>query len=365
MFIEQAYKGKTDWWRYVIGIIIIFLGWQLLGVIPLTIVAYIAAGNFELFITAAENNFMDLAIDPNLFLFLLILMFTCGLLGLWFAVKFVHEQSFKDVTTTRDKVDWSRIWFSFFMVIAVNLPLFIIGYFLSPEDLVWNFDPVPFLILVLISIFFLPLQTSFEEYLFRGYLMQGFGILNRKSLIIVLVIVTLALGALAYFTPNAGVDSIFSITFFVFLALLFSMLFTNHKARALILTSVFFGLLHSLNPEVEKLGYIMMVFYIGTGFLLGIMTLMDEGMELALGFHAANNIFAAILVTADWTAFQVPALFTDISEPSAGFDIVIPVVVIYPIYLYILARKYQWKDWKEKLLGKVENPKMLKPSEEF
>jgi membrane protease YdiL (CAAX protease family) len=317
MFIEQAYKAKTDWWRYLVGILIIFLGWQLLGIIPLTVVAYLAAGSFEVFFEAAQNNFMDLPIDPNLFLLLLIITFTCGLLGLWFSVRYIHKQSFKDVTTARKTVDWSRIWFAFFMVIAINLPLFIIGYLLEPEIFVWNFDLIPFLILCAIAFLFLPLQTSFEEYLFRGYLMQGIGMLAKNRWV------------------------------------------------PLIFTSVLFGLLHSLNPEVEKLGYIMMVFYIGTGFLLGIMTLMDDGMELALGFHAANNIFAAILVTADWTAFQVPALFRDISEPSAGFDIVTPVVVIYPIYLFILARKYRWTDWKNKLFGKVEKPQTLKPSEEF
>lgn len=364
MYIEQAYKAKTDWWRYVIGTIIIFLCWQVLGVIPLSVVAFLEAGDIETFIAAAENNFMDLAIDPNLFLFLIILMFTCGLLGLWFSVKYVHEQTFTELTTTRKKVDWSRIWFAFFMVIAVNLPLFIIGYFLAPEDLVWNFQPGPFFILLAIAILFLPLQTSFEEYLFRGYFMQGFGLLKKKALLIVLGIITVGLAAFAYFGPNPAFDSIFTILFFVFLALFVCMCFTNNRARALILTSVFFGLLHSLNPEVEKMGYIMMVFYIGTGFLLGIMTLMDDGMELALGFHAANNIFAAILVTADWTAFQVPALFSDISEPSAGLDIVIPVVVIYPIYLFILSKKYNWSNWGNKLFGNVEEPAMLNPSEE-
>lgn len=316
MFIEQAYKAKTDWWRYVVGVVIIFLGWQLLGVLPLTIVAFLEAGDFATFFASAEQSFMNLGIDPNFYLFLIILSFTCGLLGIWFSVKFLHEQRFTEVTTSRRKVDWSRIKFAFFMVILINLPLFVIGYLLEPDEILWNFDPIPFFILCFVAIIFLPLQTSFEEYLFRGYLMQGFGLLARN------------------------------------------------RWFPLILTSVFFGLLHGLNPEVEKLGYIMMVFYIGTGFLLGIMTLMDEGMELALGFHAANNIFAAILVTADWTAFQVPSLFLDISEPSAGFDIVAPVVIIYPIYLFILARKYGWKDWGHKLFGKVEKPEMLKPSEE-
>jgi hypothetical protein len=37
----------------------------------------------------------------------------------------------------------------------------------------------------------------------------------------------------------------------------------------------------------------MFVYYIGTGLFLGILTLMDE-MELALGFHAANNLVGLV-----------------------------------------------------------------------
>jgi hypothetical protein len=35
-------------------------------------------------------------------------------------------------------------------------------------------------------------------------------------------------------------------------------------------------------------------------------------------------------------------------EPQAGIDVILPVLVIYPILLYIFSKKYQWKDWKEK-----------------
>jgi hypothetical protein len=96
-----------------------------------------------------------------------------------------------------------------------------------------------------------------------------------------------------------------------------------------------------------------MVYYIGTGFFLGIMTLMDEGLELALGFHAANNLVGALLVTADWTAFQTHSIFKDVSEPSASYDVLFPVLVIFPILLFIFGRKYKWTDWKEKLSGTV------------
>ena len=39
------------------------------------------------------------------------------------------------------------------------------------------------------------------------------------------------------------------------------------------------------------LGYKFIVQYITVGFILGIMTLMDDGLELALGFHAAQKSY--------------------------------------------------------------------------
>ena len=99
-----------------------------------------------------------------------------------------------------------------------------------------------------------------------------------------------------------------------------------------------------------------MVHYIGTGFFLGIITLMDEGLELALGFHAGNNLFAALLVTADWTVFQTNSLLRDISDPDIGvLEIFSSVLVIYPILIFIFAKKYKWTNWKEKLIGSVTN----------
>jgi hypothetical protein len=181
---------------------------------------------------------------------------------------------------------------------------------MNPEDFAFNLKLQPFLILCVIAILLIPLQTSFEEYLFRGYLMQGLGVITRT------------------------------------------------KWFPLLVTSVVFGLLHIANPEVEKLGNIIMVYYIGTGLFLGIVTLMDEGMEIALGFHAANNLFTAVLVTADWTAFQTHSVFKDISEPTeAGFfDVFMPVFIIFPIILFVFAKKYKWTNWKDKLIGRVEKP---------
>ena len=130
----------------------------------------------------------------------------------------------------------------------------------------------------------------------------------------------------------------------------------KYKWVALLLTSIGFGLLHYMNPEVERFGDIVMIYYIGTGLFLGIITLMDEGLELALGFHAANNLFTALLVSADWTALQTHSVLKDISPAPESMpleEVIVPVFVIFPILIIVFARKYGWTNWNERLLGKV------------
>ena len=126
---------------------------------------------------------------------------------------------------------------------------------------------------------------------------------------------------------------------------------TKSRFLSLALTSIIFGSLHAFNPEVEKLGYGLMAYYIGTGFFFGIMSLMDDGIELAIGFHMANNLVTAILVTADWTAFQTESLYKDISTPVLEQELILFLLLIYPLTLFYLGRKYQWNDWRNKLTG--------------
>lgn len=312
MYIEQAFKSLHEWWRYLVGFVIIFIIWQLIGSIPL-----VGGILYSIGLEGIQNN--DIPTDVtemadvlgnNLFLFLMLLSFAIGLLGVFFNAKVIHQQSITKLTTAREKIDWSRFWFVFILWGTLSSSFVLIDYFMEPESYVWNFDLIPFLALAVIAIILIPLQTSMEEYLFRGYLMQGLGVITKT------------------------------------------------RWFPLVFTSVVFGLMHLANPEVEQLGYAIMVYYIGTGFFLGIITLMDDGLELALGFHAANNLFTALLVTADWTAFQTDSLFKDVSEPtSAGFiDVFMPVFVVFPIILYVLAKKYKWTNWNEKLFGKVIEP---------
>ena len=315
MYIARAYYGLHEFWRYVIGVIIAIIGVVVFSMPHLIAIAIETAnGNIDLSQLDNTSYIMGL-FEPNINLVFILLPFAGGLIALLLAVKFLHKQSVKDLTTTRKKIDWKRFWFIFLLWGIVSSSLVLTDYFMSPEDYQWNFNLIPFLILSVIAVFLVPLQTSFEEYLFRGYLMQGIGVLAKN------------------------------------------------RWLPLIITSIVFGLLHIANPEVDKLGYVIMVYYIGTGLFLGIITLMDDGLELALGFHAANNLFTALLVTADWTVFQTHSILKDLSDPSEmGLaEIFVPVFVVFPILLFILAKKYNWSNWKDKLLGKVIEP----PKEDY
>ena len=304
MYIAQAYKGLIDAWRYIVGLVIVVISWQIIGGIPLIAVLFMKADSPSALASGDLGAIADI-VGSNLFLFLMLLTFAIGLVTLLVYVKFVHKQDIRQLTTSRKKVDWGRIGLSFCLWAAISAVFIVIDLKLSPENYVYNFQLGPFAVLAVIAILFIPVQTSMEEYFMRGYMMQGIGVLSKN------------------------------------------------RWLPLLVTSLLFGLLHIFNPEVEKLGYGIMVYYIGTGFFLGILTLMDEGLELALGFHAANNLLTALLVTADWTAFQTNSLYRDISEPVLGWDVLVPVIVVYPILLFVFAKKYKWTDWKERLTGKV------------
>lgn len=302
MFLEQNISKENPFWKYVVGSVLILVA-SIIGQVPLLIVIGLKSIQTGSYPTTNEDILKFL--EPNLSLFLILISFVFGLAGLYFVIKYFHRQTFLSVTTSRPKTDWKRIFFAFGLWAVITIVSTAIMYYFEPELFENNFKPIPFLILFVIATILIPFQTSTEEYLFRGYLMQGF----------------------------AGL--------------------AKNRWFPLVMTSVIFGGMHIANPEVGKMGYIIMVYYIGTGLFLGIVTLMDEGMEIALGFHAANNLVSALLITSDWSAFQTHSILKDVSEPKAGIDVIIPVVVIYPILLYVFSKKYKWTNWKEKLTGQI------------
>lgn len=300
MFIAQGDKKENYFLKYLIGSLVVFIA-SMIGQIPLGIALI-----YEVFVNKKPMPSTDKDLysffDSNLFLFLLLISFVFAFFGLFLIVKKFHNQPFKDIITSRKKIDWKRFFIAFSIWAIISISLILVSYFSGDSEIELQFNLVPFLILSVIAILLIPIQTSTEELVFRGYLMQGFYNLSRN------------------------------------------------KWFPLVMTSVIFGTMHILNPEVAEMGYIVLVYYIGTGFFLGIITLMDEGTELALGFHAANNLISALLITSDYSVLRTNAIFKDLSKPEVGYEIFMP-ILFYLVLLVVFSRIYKWTNWKEKLIG--------------
>ncbi len=301
-YIQQAYKGKLEVWMFLLTTAVVG------GIFVINFITYLLSTPEDMEMVYQ----MMKEIPSNLSLIINLAPFAVLLILLFVFVKFIHQRSILSLTTSRPKVDWKRIVFSFLMVTIFTLVTFGIGYYYDSSNIELQFNPVKFAILFLISIVLFPFQIGLEEYLFRGYLMQHLGVLVKN------------------------------------------------KWFPLFFTSILFGIAHSANPEVGEIGFFeMMIFYVGTGLLLGIMTLMDEGLELALGFHLGNNLLASLLITSDWSALQTDAIFRNTAEQAGSslMEIIAPVLIVYPIMLLILSKKYGWNNWKDRLFGPVTEPK--------
>lgn len=299
MFLWDKSYNLKSFWYYVLGSFILIL-FSLIGQLPL--IPFLPTE-----ISSSDADPIDIlnSIPSNLRLFLILISFVFVLPGIWLVVRKLHDLPLMSILSSRKKLDLKRIFFSFCLWSLIITLIIVSGYLISPENYEVNFKFKEFLILFVIAIFLIPIQTSVEEIVFRGYLMQGFG------------------------------------NWF------------NNRFMALFLSCTVFGFLHIINPEVSKLGFGFIFVYLIGSFTMGISVLMDEGLELALGFHAANNLMIVLLLTSDWTILNTESVLKDISDPTYGLVDILIGSLIYPTILIIFAKKYSWNNWKEKLTSNI------------
>ncbi len=296
--LESSFKGRNAIWRYVIMFASVLVASNTIGALPLSLSLLTKVRTDPAVIDQIAANPSDLGnlgLDPNMGLFVMLFPFMVGLLAFFLLMKPLHGRTFSSVINGGRKIRWNR----FFISAAVWLVLSGIYLFIylkaDPANFRINNTGNTLLVLVIISILFIPFQAAFEEILFRGYLMQGFGILLKN------------------------------------------------RWLPLIVTSVFFGLMHSFNPEVKDFGFIsMMPQYILFGLVFGIITILDDGIEAAIGAHSANNIFLCIMVTNKSSALQTAALFEQ-KDILPWVELMV-LCVIGIVFLLILKKLFRWND---------------------
>ena len=150
MFIEQGVKKENPFWKYIVGSILIILA-STIGQIPFGIAVLMKTMKSGTMPTDSVG--MLRVLESNLSLFLMMLSFVFALLGVFIVIKYFHKQTILEVTTSRSKIDWSRVLFSFGLWAVFTISSVLVTYYLSPEEMIWNFKPIPFAILVLKNTF--------------------------------------------------------------------------------------------------------------------------------------------------------------------------------------------------------------------
>lgn len=307
--LESVFSGRNSFWRYIVMFVAVFIVSNTIGALPLLIGmlfrSFSDPGIFSQF-AANPNDYSILGLSSNMFLILMLFPFIAGLAAFILLIKPLHSRTIRAVINGTSKIRWNRYFISFFIWTVLSALYFIFYLKVDPQNFSINNKSFSLVILAVISLTMIPFQAAFEEVLFRGYLMQGFARLVR------------------------------------------------HRWFPLVMTSLLFALMHSLNPEVKEYGFLtMMPQYILFGLIFGIITILDDGIEAAMGAHTANNAFLCILVTTKSSALQTPALYEQGSiHPWVEFGALLGVGLLFILILKIV---FRWQTFSI-LAGSVAKP---------
>jgi membrane protease YdiL (CAAX protease family) len=262
--LESTFSGKNAIWRYIIIIAVVFIVANTIGAIPLLVAVVIKSlSNPDVFslLAANPNDYSVIGLDPIAGLAMMLFPFIAGLVAFILLVKPLNNRTFKNTINGAGEIRWKRFFISALIWLLISAGYLFVYMKVDPTNFTINNKTTSLILLSVVSILLIPFQAAFEEVLFRGYLMQGFATIIRK------------------------------------------------RWFPLIMTSIFFGLMHAFNPEVKEYGFLTMIpQYVLFGLIFGIITILDDGIEAAMGAHAANNIFLCIMVTNKSSALQTPAL---------------------------------------------------------
>jgi membrane protease YdiL (CAAX protease family) len=232
-------------------------------------------------------------LSNNVMLSLILFSTVVALVLTVWLVKVLHGRSFSEVVNGRKKVRVGRCLTGAGLWLALMSAVYVADFLLNRGDYVVRFDLGRFIPLIFISLVLIPFQAAGEEYLFRGYMAQGFAA------------------------------------------------WTGRRWVAWVAPSFVFGLMHVFNPEVGEYGFwAMMPQYIYCGLFFGLTAILDDGIELAVGLHAANNIFLSLFVTSESSVLQTDAVLEVVNIDPLKDTLLL--VLMSVVAASLLAVRYKW-----------------------
>jgi len=259
-YLDLVHQGRNDWWRYVLAVLLILCMWQILGAIPSIFLLILAMANGISMGNIGTGSLPG--VDPAVSFVVLMLASVFFVLGVYLAVRLIHRRPFRTIITPARSIAWGRLFQGFGVWFVLAGLTSVVEALLYPGRYVWTPDLEHFIPFVFLALILVPIQTSAEEFFFRGYILQGVGLRVRN------------IWALS------------------------------------VISGILFMVPHFLNPEASVNYALMGLYYFSMGAFLAYITLRDGRLELALGVHAANNLFSALFANYTVTVMPSPSLFT-------------------------------------------------------
>lgn len=286
LFLDNAKRGKNNWWRYLITIILSLLiasvvAGALLGV-------FIVIGIFIFKQSFNVDLIYQLLEEPTFLIFLVGLSFSISFIFLYLCTRFLHKKEFISLINTKNKVRWNRIAKGAGAWLIIIAAFDLVSYLIDPTGFKISFNFQKFWILAILALIAFPIQASFEEVFFRGYLMQGISLIFKKPIWVLLI------------------------------------------------SALTFSLLHWWNAGtvIMSISIVMSTFIIG--LVLGIIVLADNGIEMAMGVHIINNIYVSVIHSSPESGLgNLPSIFISNADPytSPIFLGLAAIILIYVLFI--------------------------------
>lgn len=264
-FLRLSDRGQNGWWRYLLGVLVLIIASEIIGPAPL----YMLYGFADSIPGASINEATGAlqGVDPSVEFVLAILSSLILIAALHLVVTVFHRRKFLSIITTAKRIRWRQVAYGFFLwAVLITVSGYLVGMMLLPFGAApidasadgGNVNLFSFGLFVLLGIALTPIQTSSEELLFRGYLLQLTYRIGRRVWVPVVA------------------------------------------------TSLLFAYVHFFSVGDSIVQWPVFLGYFAFGLLAALVTLKDGGLELALGMHAANNIIL------------VPTMYANPSAPAVA-----------------------------------------------
>jgi membrane protease YdiL (CAAX protease family) len=299
-FLKSAEQGENSVWRYLGGILLAiglgFIGFQWVG-IP---IAETIAGSISIFEGITNNPEFEEKVNSlspySLEISYISIHFAYGFfcIGLLVAVKQLHQRKPLTLISPEAAICWPRFGLGFTLWFALAGVQTLVEFLYNRVAFTWNFHPAVWFIFLPWALLLTPIQTATEELLFRGYLLQGLGLLIRQPLVLTLI------------------------------------------------ASLPFAIAHFGNPEMSRGTAWIALTYLWMAIFLTLITLKDNRLELALGIHAANNLFIVLVVNTRDSALPTPALIIQQIPTDPRFTLIAMLITTATFYGLVFRR--QWRN---------------------